>query len=326
MISRRRFTAILAACLATRALAQSDKRLYRLGVLRPTASPQDFMATRLPKAMQQLGYVEGRNLTTELRYAEGKLERLPALARELVDLRMDAIIAVSAAAVHAARAATSSIPIVFFGNFDPVKAGFVASLGKPGGNVTGIVIAPDGTLAAKKVELLAQAVPGTRRMAMLLSHDPNTTREQLPEVRKAASALGIELFPVEVSAGNYRAAFEKIAQSRPQSLFVAATTYFVLDRRQIIDLAAQHRLPAIYEWPEQVEDGGLMSYGPESLAAIYGRIAACIDRIFKGVNPADIPVEQPSKLNLVINLGAAKAIGLSIPQPLLLRADRLIGS
>ena len=327
MISRRRFVEFVAACLVPGAQAQSPMQVYRIGVLRPTpVPPNDFMASALPNALRELGYVEGRNLILEMRYAEGKLDRLPALARDLVDKQMDVIVAVSAAAIRAAKAATSSIPIVFFGNLDPVKAGFVTSLGKPGGNVTGILIAPDGTLAAKKVELLVQAVPGTKRMAMLLPEDANTIREQLPEVRKAAAALGIEVLPFEVRSRDYRAAFEKIAQSRPESVFVAATTYFVFDRRQIIDLAARYRLPAIYEWPEQVEDGGLMSYGPEGLAAINRRIAACIDRILKGrINPADIPVEQPSKLSLVINLATAKAIGLAIPQPLRLRAERLIG-
>ena len=330
-IARRRFLLELTAALlvwANPLHAQQAARAYRIGVLRPTAvadaSGGDIMFANLPPALRELGYVEGQNLAIETRWAENKLERLPALARELVDRKVDVIISIGAAATRAAKAATTSIPILFFGNFDPVKLGFVASLAQPGSNVTGIVIAPDGTLTAKKVELLAQAVPGSKRMAILLPPDPNVAPEQVPEARKTATGLGIDLFTVEVTDGDYRAAFNKIAEVRPQSLLVASTTYFVRDRRQIIDLAARHKLPAMYEWPDQVEDGGLMAYGPASLRGIYGRIAAYVDRILKGTKPRDIPVEQPAKVELVINLKTAKAIGLSIPQLLLLRADRLI--
>jgi len=233
------------------------------------------------------------------------------------------IIAVGAAAVRAAKAASATVPIVFFGNFDPVKGGFVASLAQPGGNMTGILIAPEGTLSAKKADLLAQLVPGAKRMALLLPDDPNVASEQVPEVRKTAAGLGIDLFPIEVREGNYRAAFDKVEQVRAQLLFVASTTFFVRDRRQIIELANRYKLPAMYEWPDQVDDGGLIAYGP-SRAAIYARIAADVDRILKGAKAGDIPIEQPSKLELVINLKTAKAIGLTIPQALLLRADRLV--
>jgi putative ABC transport system substrate-binding protein len=322
VISRREFVQALAVLVAAAARAQDTTRAFRLGILRPN-EPSDTSA-RFTTAMQELGYVEGRNLVTHERYAQSKLDRLPALARELLDKRVDVILTVGAAATRDAKAATSSLPIVFFGNFDPVKAGFVASLAKPGGNVTGVVIAPDGTLAGKKLELLVQAVPGTKRVAVLFPEDPNTAREQLPEIVKAAAALGVDVFRVDVRGGDYRAAFDRIATLHPQSLFVAASTFFVRDRMQIIDLANSQRLPAMYEWPEQVEDGGLMAYGPYSLTAIYRRIAACVDRILKGANPGDIPVEQPSKLDLVVNLKTAKAIGLAIPQPLLLRADRVI--
>jgi putative ABC transport system substrate-binding protein len=281
------------------------------------------MTAALPKALRESGYVEGQNLVIETRWAETKLNRLPDLARSLAAANVDVIIAVGAAATRAARSVPTPA-IVFFGNFDPVKLGFVASLAQPGGNVTGIVIAPNGTLTAKKVELLAQAVPGTKRMAMLLPADPNVVPEQVPEARKAASGFGIDLFTVEVRDGNYREAFDKIAQVAPQSLFVAASTFFVRDRKQIIDLAARQKLPAMYEWPEQVEDGGLMAYGPTSLHAIYLRIAAYVDRILKGTKAGDLPVEQPTKLDLVINVKTAKALGLAIPQSVLLRADRLI--
>jgi putative ABC transport system substrate-binding protein len=324
---RRRFLLLAASTLVLARPSIAQQRVYRVGVLRPTAaidtSAGDTMTAGLPAALRQLGYVEGQNLAIETRWAETKLNRLPELARGLAAANVDVIIAVGAAATRAAR----SVPvpaIVFFGNFDPVKLGFVASLAQPGGNVTGIVIAPNGTLTAKKVELLAQAVPGTRRMAMLLPSDPNVVPEQVPEARRTAAGLGIDLFTVEVRDGNYREAFQKVAEIGPQSLFVAASTFFMRDRKQIIDLAARHKLPAMYEWPEQVEDGGLMAYGPTSLRSIYARIAAYVDRILKGAKAGDLPVEQPAKLDLVINTRTAMALGLAIPQSVLLRADRVI--
>jgi putative ABC transport system substrate-binding protein len=326
-LDRRRFLLLAASPVLLPRSSLAQQRVYRVGVLRPTAavdaSAGDTMTAALPKALRESGYVEGQNLVIETRWAETKLNRLPDLARSLAAANVDVIIAVGAAATRAARSVPTPA-IVFFGNFDPVKLGFVASLAQPGGNVTGIVIAPNGTLTAKKVELLAQAVPGTKRMAMLLPADPNVVPEQVPEARKAASGFGIDLFTVEVRDGNYREAFDKIAQVAPQSLFVAASTFFVRDRKQIIDLAARQKLPAMYEWPEQVEDGGLMAYGPTSLHAIYLRIAAYVDRILKGTKAGDLPVEQPTKLDLVINVKTAKALGLAIPQSVLLRADRLI--
>jgi putative ABC transport system substrate-binding protein len=326
-LDRRRFLLLAASPVLLPRSSLAQQRVYRVGVLRPTAavdaSAGDTMTAALPKALRESGYVEGQNLVIETRWAETKLNRLPDLARSLAAANVDVIIAVGAAATRAARSVPTPA-IVFFGNFDPVKLGFVASLAQPGGNVTGIVIAPNGTLTAKKVELLAQAVPGTKRMAMLLPADPNVVPEQVPEARKTASGFGIDLFTVEVRDGNYREAFDKIAQVAPQSLFVAASTFFVRDRKQIIDLAARQKLPAMYEWPEQVEDGGLMAYGPTSLHAIYLRIAAYVDRILKGTKAGDLPVEQPTKLDLVINVKTAKALGLAIPQSVLLRADRLI--
>ena len=309
-------------CFARSAIAQ--QRVYRVGVLRPTAAGGDeVMVTGVQRALRDAGYVEGQNLVLEVRYADNKLNRLPALAQELVASKTDVLVTVGEAATRAAKATPGAPPIVFFGNFDPVKMGLVASLGKPGGRMTGVVIAPDGTLAEKKVELLAQCLPGAKRMAMLLPDDPNVARGQLPEVRRSAAGLGMDVFPVEVREGNYRAAFEKMAGLRTQLLFVASSTYFVRDRAQIIDLANGYKLPAMYEWPDQVEAGGLIAFGP-SRTVIYARIAAYIDRVLKGANPGELPVEQPAKLELVVNLKTAKAIGVALPQPLLLRADRLI--
>jgi len=326
MTHRRTFLAGAALSLLTCAQgvrAQPAGRVFRLGLLRPTLqSPTEFMATGIPNALRQLGLVSGQNVVIELRHAGGQIDRLPGLARELVQLRCDAIIAVGASAVRAAREATSTIPIVMFGNFDPVAAGLVDSLARPGGNVTGVLIAPDGTLAAKKLELLRQAVPRALRMAFLAPDDAGI-RPQLEETRKAAIALGIELAVVTVRGGDYGRAFAAIAADRAEALFVGATTFFMTDRKPIIELALQHRLPAIWEWPEQVRDGGLMAYGT-SLLGLYQRVAVYVDRIFKGTRPGDLPVEQPTKFDLVINLTTAKALRLTIPQSLLLRADEVI--
>ena len=306
--------------------AQRAGRVYRLGMLFPTTSPfpgdQRTTAILIPPALRELGYVEGQNLVIERRYAEGKLERLPGLTRELVQLRVDVIVAVSAAAIRAARDATATIPIVMYGNLDPVAAGFVASLARPGGNLTGVLIAPGGTLAAKKLELLKAAVPGAARIALLAPADPNFGR-QVQEVQTAALSLGVTLVVVEVREGGYDRAFATIAAERPGALFVGAHSSFMRHRKRIIELAAKHRLPAIYEWPEQVEDGGLMAYGT-SLSALSRRIAVYVDRIFKGAKPGDLPVEQPTTFELVINLKTAKALGLTIPPSLLLGAGRVI--
>ena len=325
MTTRRMFIRTLAGgLLAAPAIvgAQPARRVYRLGILVPNKPFPFGVVSRIRPALHTLGYVEGQNLLVERRYAEDNLDRLPRLARELVELRVDVILAVAASAIRAAKEATTSIPIVLIGNLDPVAAGFVVSLARPGGNITGVVIAPDGTLAVKRLELLKEAVPRAVRIAFLAPDDPNY-RAQVQEAQKAAPALGVRLMLVEVRGGDYVRAFTAIAAERPGALFVAGSARFMQDRKQIIELAAKHRLPATYEWPEQVEDGGLMAYGT-SFSVTTQRAAAYIDRIMKGAKPADLPIEQPTKFELVINLKTAKALGLTIPPSLLLRADQVI--
>ena len=314
---------LLAAPLG--AAAQPAGRAYRLGLLYPIApSPSEHRtaAVLIPVALRELGYVEGQNLIVERRYADGQVDRFPGLARELVRLRMDVILAITTAAIRAARDATQTIPIVLYGNVDPVAAGFVANLARPGGNITGVVIAPGGTLAGKKLELLKEAVPGATQIALLEPVDP-TFSLQAREAQKAALRLGVKLTVVEVRDRDYDHAFTTIAAARADALFVGAYAQFYLDRKQIIELAAKHRLPAIYEWPEQGEDGGLMGYGT-SLIGLSRRAAGYIDRIFKGATPGDLPIEQPTQFELVINLKTAKALGLTIPPSLLQRADQVI--
>ena len=314
---------LLAAPLG--AAAQPAGRVYRLGLLYPIApgpSEHRTAAVLIPAALRELGYVEGQNLIVERRYADGQVDRFPGLARELVRLRMEVILAITTAAIRAAREATQTIPIVLYGNVDPVAAGFVPNLARPGGNITGVVIAPGGTLAGKKLELLKEAVPGATQIALLEPVDA-TFSLQAREAQKAALRLGVKLTVVEVRDRDYDRAFTTIAAARADALFVGAYAQFYLDRKQIIELAAKHRLPAIYEWPEQGEDGGLMGYGT-SLVGLSRRAATYIDRIFRGAVPGDLPIEQPTKFDLVINLKTAKALGLTIPPSLLQRADQVI--
>ena len=325
MIDRRAFLALLASglvALPRPAAAQPTGRVYRLGILAPTAAPppseQNTATILIPKALREMGYASGRDLVIDVRYAEGRLDRLPDLARELVRLRMDVIVAISAAAARAAKTWTTTIPIVLYGNLDPIAAGLVKSLAKPEGNVTGVLIAPAGTLAAKKLELLKQAVPGAIRIAFLAPADPGI-KLQVQETHQAAATLAI----TEVQAGDYERAFATLAAERPEALFVAAHTFFVRDRKRIIGLAAKHRLPAMYEWPEHVEAGGLMSYG-SSLPGTTRRVAVYVDRLFKGARPGDLPVEQPAEFQLVINLKTARALGLTVSPSLVARADRVI--
>jgi putative ABC transport system substrate-binding protein len=267
--------------------------------------------------------VAGRDLVVERRYAEGRFEKLDTLAAELVKTGPDVIVSIAVPAILAARRATSAIPIVFYGNFDPLASGVVASLARPGGNVTGVLIAPDGTLAAKRLELLAEFVPKARRIAFLASGDRASMELQVGEARKAAEKLGIDMPVVAVTNGDYNEAFANIAALKANGLFVAGSSFFMRDRATIIALAAKHRLPATYEWREHVESGGLMSYGT-SLAVTTARTADFVDRIFRGAKPADMPVEQPTGFELSLNIKTARSLGLKPAPALLMRAQTVI--
>jgi putative ABC transport system substrate-binding protein len=327
---RRREVLLGAAALfgaATASRSQDPRRIWKLGMLlpstRPPGAPDPVSAASLiPTELGELGFVEGTNLVVDRRYAEAQLDRLPVIARELVGARPDAIVALGATATRAATQATGTLPIVFYGNFDPVATGTVTNLARPGGNVTGILIAPEGTLAEKKVELLLEAAPKAKRIAFLAPPDP-AIRYQVDEARKAASRQGVDVVSVEVTGGDYDRAFAAIVKERPQALFVAAHTIFVRDRRQVIERANRLRMPAIYEWREHVVDGGLMSYG-SSLKATSRRVAEVVGRIFKGTLPGDVPIEQPTTFRLVVNAGTARSTGVVLPMSLLLRADEVI--
>ena len=272
-------------------------------------------------ALRELGYIDGQNLVIERRFAEGKIDRLPALARDLVQLRVDVIVAVSQA-IPAARDATPTIPIVMGFGFNPVEQGFIASFARPGGNITGEVYAPEGQLAGKRLELLKEAIPRAARIAILATEEADA-KAQLQAARRAASALHVDLVIVDVQGADYDRAFKSMVTGRADALFVISSAILNRDRAQIIERARQHRLPAMYEWREQVESGGLMSYGA-SLVDLSRRVAAYVDRIFKGARPSDLPVEQPTNYHLVINTKTAAALGLTIPQSLLMRADQIV--
>jgi len=327
MRRRRILAGLLLSLAAPRATeAQPAGKVYRLGLLIPgvhVAPSSPVTANVLPLVLRQLGYVEGQNLVIERRFAEGKLDRLPGLARELVQLRMDVLVAVSPLPVRAVKDATKTIPIVMLLSYsDPVELGLVASLARPGGNLTGVVMAAEPTLVAKRLELIKEAVPRVARVAVLsTSEGPSRTQVQWAE--KAAPALGVKLVTVEVLDGDYDRAFATIVAERADALSVVASVILSTGRQRIIQLAAKHHLPAIYDWREHVEEGGLMAYGG-SVSAFTRRAAVYVDRIFKGANPGELPVERATTFELVVNLKTAKALGLAIPPSILLRADQVI--
>jgi putative ABC transport system substrate-binding protein len=273
-------------------------------------------------ALRDLGYADGRNLVVERRFADGKIDRLPRLARELVQLQADVILAVGAEAAQAARDTTVTVPIVMVVGVDPVARGWVASLSRPGGNVTGVTIVAGTVLAGKRLELIREAVPRATRIAVLATGE-SFSSAQSQEAQKAAAALRVKLVIVQLQGTDYDRAFATMVAERADALFVLMSPALTRDRQQIIDRAAKHRLPAIYEWREHVEVGGLMSYGG-SIVELSRRAAVYVDKILKGAKPADLPIEQPTKFEFVINLKTAKGLGLTIPPSLLQRADEVI--
>jgi putative ABC transport system substrate-binding protein len=315
--------ALLAAPLA--AGAQRAGSVPRLGYL-SAASSSDPRSQRSLDAFRQglrdLGYLEGQSITIEYRWAEGKYERLPGLAAELVRLKVDVIVTAIVPALQAAQHATKEIPIVMAVVVDPVTVG-VVSLARPGGNITGLsMIAPE--LVGKQLELLREVVPKVSRVAVLWNPANLGNAPQLREAKAAARALGVRLQPVEAQGpSEIDRAFAAIMRERAGALLVLVDSVLVSQREQIAGLAAKNRLPAVYGLGSHVEAGGLMAYGA-NLFDLYRRAATYVDRILKGAKPADLPIEQPTKFELVINLKTAKALGLTIPRSVLARADELI--
>jgi putative tryptophan/tyrosine transport system substrate-binding protein len=328
-MNRRAFLCGLTGTLAARLAAEAQQvaRIYRIGVLTPgtriAGSSPSVTSDFLPLILNELGYVNGQNLVIEQRFAEGKIDRLPGLARELVQLKVDALVAASPPAIRAAKDATRTIPIVMLLSYsDPVELGFVASFARPGGNITGVALAAEPTMAGKRLELIKEVVPRATRIAVLGTGETQS-RMQVQWAEKVAPSLGVKLVVVEVRNGDYDRAFATIVAERAEAVSVVASVILSTDVGRIIQLAAKYRLPAIHEWREHAEAGGLMAYGG-SVAGFTRRAAAYVDRILKGANPAELPVERATRFEFVVNLKTAKALGLTIPQAVLGRADQVI--
>jgi len=327
VIDRRAFLAtltggLLAAPLA--AAAQQAGKVPRVGILSFADSAQESVGGAFREGLRKLGYVEGQTIAIEYRLAEGKEERFPDLASELVHLKVDVIFATVAAAVRAAQHATKAIPIVTVVN-DPVAAGFVASVARPGGNITGLsMMSPE--VVGKQLELLRQVVPKISRVAVLANPTNPGSAPQLRQAEVVARALGMRLQPLEArSLSEIDSAFVAMTRERTDALLVLLDPRLArpAQRERIAELAARSRLPAMYALRLYVEAGGLMAYGAD-IFDLYRRCAMYVDRILKGAKPGDLPIEQPTKFELVINLKAATALGLTIPPSLLQRADEVI--
>ena len=327
MISRRIFVAAVAGGLLSAPLAaraQPAGKLRRIGFLgNSTAALEANLVQPFRDGLRELGYVEGRDVAIEYRWAEGQYERLPALVAELIALKVEVLVTAGTPAALAVKRATTTIPLVMVAVGDPVGTGLVQSLARPGGNLTGLVsIAPD--LEGKRLELLSEIVPKLSSVAFLANpaNPFHVTSEKQARAAARSLHLKVEFFPVRAES-EFDRAFLAIGRQRPGGLIMLADRLFLHHRARIVEFAAQNRLPTVYAYTELVEAGGLMSFGP-SYPGMHRRAAYFVDRILKGAKPADLPMEQPANFELLINLKTARALGLVIPQPVLLRADDLI--
>ena len=329
-MKRRQFIALLSGAAAAWPLgasAQQTAKVPRIGYLAANLATAPQLTEAFRQGLHDLGYLEDRNVVIEYRDAEGKLERLPALATELVALKVDVIVtAAGTRAALVARQATRALPIVFIAVGDPVTSGLVTSLARPGGNVTGLsLLFPE--LVGKCLEYLKQAVPGVSRVTVLWEPSAvaeRTEKDILKAAEVAARALGVRPQFIEARGpADIDRAFSEMARAHAGALTVLSTPMFARERRRLVDLAAKNRLPTMFSFREYVDAGGLMSYGPK-LADLVRRAATYVDKILKGAKPADLPVEQPTKFELVINLKTAKSLGLAVPPSLLARADEVI--
>src|SRR5262249_45517123 len=329
-MKRREFIALLsgaAAACPLGASAEQAAKVPRIGYLGGNVAANPHLREAFLQGLRDLGYVEGRNVLIEYRDVEGKYERLPALAAELVALKVDVILAGGTPQPVAAKQATSTIPIVFAGAGDPLGSGLVTSLARPGGNVTGLSVLSTEELVGKCLEQLKQAVPGVSRVAVLWQPGgfaERTERDTLKGAEVAGRALGVRLQFVEAQGpADFDRAFSDMTRTRAGALTVLQSPMFFSEQRRLVNLAAKNRLPAMYSRMEFVNAGGLMAYGV-NFVDVARRVATYVDRILKGTKPGDLPVEQPTKFELVINLKAAKALGLTIPPSVLTRADQVV--
>jgi putative tryptophan/tyrosine transport system substrate-binding protein len=307
------------------AAAQRPARIFRIGILiASSAASYSGRVEAFRQRLRELGYVEGKNIFIEYRYAEGKSERLPDLAAELVRLKVDVIVtATGGRDILAAKKASATIPIVFAGTGDPVETGLVSSLARPGGNITGLsLMTPD--LDGKRLELLKEAFPKVARVAFLWDAGSVRGNRPLTDMEAAAKALGLKLQSLPVrSLDDFESAFARAKRDGAQALITSPNTLIITQQRQVLDFAAKNRLPAMYPASEFVEAGGLMSYAP-NYEDLFRRAATYVDNILKGAKPSDLPVEQPKKFEFIINLKTAKQIGLTISPNVLARADKVI--
>jgi len=327
-VQRRRFLIAAGALLAIPlADGQQAAKVARIGHLSPNLAANPHLRDAFLQGLRDLGYVEGRNVVIEYRDAEGKLERLPALAAELVALKVDVIVAEGGTlGPRVAMRATTTIPIVFAGAGDPVGSGLVTSLARPGGNVTGLS-SLSAEVVGKRLELLTQAVPGLDRVAILrepVALGERTAKDMLEAADVAARAQGVQPEFIEARGPDeFARAFSDMTSARAGALAVLPSAMFLREHRRLVDLAAKNRLPAVYISRDFVDAGGLMSYGANQ-SDLFRRAATYVDKILKGAKPGDLPIEQPAKFELVINLKTAKDLGLTIPPSVLARADDLI--
>ena len=326
MNNRREFLIVLGACALalgapSDAFGQQQGKVWRIGFLAVRKEPN--LQAAFARGMSDLGYVEGKSLLLESRSAEGKTERLLALADDLVRLKVDVIVTAGAVATGAARKATDTIPIVMGATADPIGNGFVKSLAHPGGNITGFSSLRTDT-SPKLLEMLRSVAPSLSRVAVLVNPANVSQPILIKGIQFAAQSMSLTILTIEARAAtDIERAFATISQEKAGAIIVVRDGIFLEQRRQIAELAAKNRLLTISDNREYVDAGGLMSYGP-NLSDQFGRAAGYVDNILKGAKPGDLPVEQPTKLELVINLTTAKALGLTIPQSLLLRADEVI--
>ncbi len=312
-------TAVMLIAAVSSARAQTTKMLHIGYLARGNGFNHDDEG--FYQGLRELGYIDGKNMRIELRAAHGKDENLPQLAAELVRLKMDVIVALQPNAARAAQQASKTIPIVIRASGDPVELGFIKSLAKPGGNITGVT-SISSELQGKRLEILKEAVPSLSRVAALRKLDRDV--REFAELRTTARALGLDLQAIDATdAKDFERAFRTSAEKRLQALITLRNPLIVGARKQIADLATKYRLPGIYDERQFVEVGGLMSYGSD-LRKVYRRAATYVDKILKGRKPADLPVEQPMNFEFIVNLKAAKQIGLTIPPNVLARADRVI--
>jgi putative ABC transport system substrate-binding protein len=326
---RREFITLLGGGAASVSLpfaahAQQSRKVPRIGVLLPgTAASFSLRTKAFLEGLRDLGYLEGQTIEIEWKWGQDRVEGLPELAAELVRRNVEVIVTGGTPAAKALKGATGTIPIVMAIIGDPVAAGLVDSLARPGGNATGFsIVAPD--LSGKRLELLREIVPNVSPVAVMLNTRNPQSQFELKETQTAARALGLRLHPIQVSPDNtLEQAFAAMSNASARTLIILTDPIFFSQRKSIVDLAARHRLPAMYFFQEFAKEGGLVSYGPSDLD-LYRRSATYVDRILKGAKAGELPVEQPTKFELVINLKTAKAIGLDIPPMLLARADEVI--